>query len=77
MKQSTKTLLFIVLLFVAVLQVGAQQLSGTITDAETGEAVPYASVIYKGHQVAVASDLNGRFSIARHPGWTLTFSAVG
>ena len=59
------------------LHAGAQQLSGTITDAETGEAVPYASVIYKGHQVAVASDLNGRFSIARHPGWTLTFSAVG
>jgi len=60
-----------------VLRVGAQQLSGTITDSETGEAVPYASVIYKGHQVAVASDLNGRYTIARHPGWTLTFSAVG
>ena len=59
------------------LRVGAQQLSGTITDSETGEAVPYASVIYKGHQVAVASDLNGRYTIARHPGWTLTFSAVG
>ena len=39
--------------------------------------MPYASVIYKGHQVAVASDLNGRYTIARHPGWTLTFSAVG
>ena len=59
------------------LHVGAQQLSGTITDAETGEAVPYASVIYKGHQVAVASDINGHYTIARHPGWTLTFSAVG
>ena len=55
----------------------AQQITGTITDAETGEGVPYASVIYKGHQVAVASDLNGRYTIARHPGWTLTFSAVG
>ena len=55
----------------------AQQITGTITDSETGEAVPYASVIYKGHQVAVASDLNGRYTIARHPGWTLTFSAVG
>ena len=55
----------------------AQQITGSITDAETGEAVPYASVIYKGHQVAVASDLNGRYTIARHPGWTLTCSAVG
>jgi hypothetical protein len=78
MKKSIKTrLLITVLLTVAVLQAGAQQLSGTITDAETGEAVPYASVIYKGHQVAVASDLNGHYTIARHPGWTLTFSAVG
>ena len=65
------------LLFIAVLPVGAQQLTGVITDAKTGEAVPYASVIYKGHQVAVASDLNGHFTIARHSGWTLTFSAVG
>ena len=77
MRKSTKSIILFVLLFVAVLRVGAQQLSGTITDAETGEAVPYASVIYKGHQVAVASDLNGRFTIARHPGWTLSFSAVG
>ena len=77
MKKSTNILLIFVLLFVAVLHVGAQQLSGTITDAETGEAVPYASVIYKGHQVAVASDINGRYTIARHPGWTITFSAVG
>ena len=73
----TKRLFVIVLLTVAVLHAGAQLLGGTITDAETGEAVPYASVIYKGHQVAVASDLDGRYVIARHPGWTLTFSAVG
>ena len=77
MKRLTKSFILFILLFVAVLHVGAQQLSGTITDAETGEAVPYASVIYKGHQVAVASDLNGRYTIARHPGWMLTFSAVG
>ena len=77
MRQFTKSLLLFVLLTVAVLHAGAQQLSGTITDAETGEAVPYASVIYKGHQVAVASDINGHYTIARHPGWTLTFSAVG
>ena len=61
----------------SVLNLFAQQIAGTITDAETGEAVPFASVIYKGHQVAVASDINGHYSIARHTGWTLTFSAVG
>ena len=57
--------------------VGAQTLSGNITDALTGEAVPYASVIYKGHGVAVASNLRGHYSIARHNGWSITFSAVG
>ena len=78
MKKSIKLILTLLLL-VAVLPVGAQQqqISGTITDAETGEAVPFASVIYRGHQVAVASDINGHYTIQRHPGWTLTFSAVG
>ena len=71
------TSILTLLLLFAVLPLGAQQLAGVITDATTGEAVPYASVIYKGHQVAVASDVNGHFSIARHEGWTLTFSAVG
>lgn len=75
---SHRLLLIIFFIFhLSSLQLFAQQITGTITDAETGEGVPYASVIYKGHQVAVASDLNGRFTIARHPGWTLTFSAVG
>ena len=59
------------------LQVSAQQLKGRIIDAETGEGVPYASVIYKGHNVAVISNLEGEYSIARHKGWKLTFSAVG
>ena len=36
-----------------------------------------ASAIYKGHHVAEASDMEGKFSIARHEGWELTFSSVG
>ena len=53
------------------------QLSGQMTDAETGEGIPFASVMYRGHGVAVASNVEGKYSIARHEGWTLTFSAVG
>lgn len=52
-------------------------ISGTITDAQTGEPIPYASVQYKGHNIGVASDINGNYRIARHNGWPLTFSAVG
>ena len=56
----------------------AQQfIKGHITDADTGEPIPYASAVYKGHNVAVISDLEGEFSIARHAGWSLTFSSVG
>ena len=53
------------------------QLTGYVIDAETGDSIPFASVIYKGHKVAVASTIEGHFSIPRHNGWPLTFSAVG
>ena len=55
----------------------AQVIQGTITDAETGDSIPFASVIYQGHHVAVVSDVNGHYRIARHEGWNITFSAVG
>jgi len=64
------------LLFFA-LNTEAQKITGYIIDDETGDSIPYASAIYKGHNVAVASNLSGRYQIAKHPGWTLTFSAVG
>ena len=66
----------LLLLLTVVLPIKAQ-LRGYIIDDATGDSIPYASVIYKGHQVAVASNVNGYYSIARHNGWVLTFSAVG
>lgn len=53
------------------------QISGYIIDDQTGDSIPYASAVYKGHNVAVASNINGHYTIARHAGWALTFSAVG
>ena len=67
--------LFLLLLFV-VLPMKAQ-LRGYVIDEATGDSIPYASCIYRGHNVAVASNINGEFTIARHEGWVLTFSAVG
>ena len=55
----------------------AQTITGHILDAQTGDSIPFASCIYRGHGVAVASKLNGYFSIDRHDDWPLTFSAVG
>ncbi len=72
-----KLFVFIILLLLALGNVKAQTITGLILDAETGDTIPYASCIYKGHGVAVASNLQGQFTIARHNGWPLTFSALG
>ncbi len=53
------------------------QLMGVVVDRESGDSIPMASLIYKGHHVSVACDEHGRFSITRHEGWTLTVKAVG
>ena len=66
----------LLLLLTMVLPMKAQ-LRGYIIDEATGDSIPYASCIYRGHNVAVASNINGQFTIARHEGWVLTFSAVG
>ena len=55
----------------------AQKIQGVVTDAETGDSIPMASVVYQGHHVAVVSDVNGHYTIDRHEGWNITFSAVG
>ena len=54
-----------------------QQIHGVVIDAETGDSIPFASVIYKGHHVTAISDINGNYTIQRHEGWNITFSAVG
>ena len=73
-----RQLFLILALLLLCLPAGAQQfVKGQITDADTGEPIPYASAVYKGHNVAVISDLEGNYSIARHAGWSITFSSVG
>ena len=55
----------------------AQKLTGVIVDDNDGEYIPYASAVYRGNHVMVSSNAEGQFSIDRHIGWKLTFSAVG
>lgn len=55
----------------------AQKLTGVIVDDNDGEYIPYASAVYRGNHVMVSSNTEGQFSIDRHNGWKLTFSAVG
>lgn len=72
-----RKILFLICSLLSVVLAQAQQIRGVVTDAETGDSIPMASVIYKGHHVAVVSDVSGRFTIDRHEGWNITFSAVG
>ena len=67
----------LMLLFVQLPLYAQQMISGTVTDAQTGEPIPFASVQYKGHNIGVVSDINGNYKIVRHNGWALTFSSVG
>ena len=53
------------------------QITGEVLDATDGGPVPYASVVYKGNNVATKCDGNGQYRIDRHNGWRLTFSSVG
>ena len=67
---------FLLVLLLSLAQLQAQ-IRGVVVDAADGYPVPYASVQYKGNDVATKGDADGRFSIERHNGWRLTFSAVG
>lgn len=64
-------------LFWVVATAANAQLTGVVLDKQTGDSIPFSSLIYKGRQVAVAAGPDGRFSIERHNGWTLTVKAVG
>lgn len=64
------------MVIVAFASLAKAQIIGEIYD-EDGYPIPLASAIYRGHHVAEASDMDGKFTIARHNGWELTFSSVG
>ena len=76
MKIKLRIYMMVVLLVALTQQMMAQQkISGRVIDVD-GFAVPYASVQYRGHKIAVSSDGEGRFSIEKHEGWMLTVSAL-
>ena len=50
---------------------------GTVTDATTGEGVPYASVLIKGTMNGVSADADGEYSISVPSNGVLVFSSIG
>ena len=59
--------------------VSAQDITvtGTVTDASTGEGIPFASVIIKGTAQGVAADADGYYAIDAPADGTLEFSSIG
>ena len=74
MKKASLILLFIL---VMVNQIAAQ-IQGVVTDAETGEPLPFLNVFYEGKGVGGITDMDGRYTVPKHVEWKkLTFSSVG
>ncbi len=69
--------IFLFVLLFSTFTIKAQNISGIVVDAESGDTIFYPSASYKGNHIAVSGDAHGRFNIARHNGWVLTISAVG
>lgn len=67
-------LLFLLLVVACPIQA---QIMGVVTDAETGDGIGFVSVVYEGRKGAAIASAQGAYSIGRHEGYNLTFSAVG
>ena len=67
---------FIILFFASVFS-KAQNLQGTIIDSITQLQIPFANIVWVGHQVGTIADLNGEFQIIKYNNDTLSFSAIG
>lgn len=76
MRKELKIVGIIAILWMIAVSASAQ-ITGVITDAQTGDTLFYPSAAYKGHHVAVSGNAQGQYKIERHEGWYLTFSSVG
>ena len=53
-----------------------RSITGTVTD-ESGEPMPGVSVIIKGTQTGMATDLDGKYSVKASKGAVIEFSYIG
>lgn len=67
-----------IFLLLATLSLSAQQqITGVVTDDETGDSIAFASIVYKGHNITVVANAYGQYTLPRCEGWNITVSAVG
>lgn len=77
MKQNIKYVVLLLLMALAMPVQAQEKITGYAIDDQTGDSLGFVSVQYKGQKVATMCDHRGYFSIPKHEGWKLTFSAVG
>lgn len=78
-KKKLLTLLFIIGLFFSP-NANAQltKIMGLVTDATSGEPMPFVNIVFKGTTIGVTSDFDGNFSIeTKNAGDSLTASFIG
>ncbi|QGY43353.1 hypothetical protein GM418_06675 [Maribellus comscasis] len=75
-KKILSQVLFLLLTLLAAGQ--KTDVSGKITDAGTGEPIPYANIIFKGTYIGTMSDVNGNYQISTaKPTGEIDVSAIG
>ena len=78
-KNLIKTALFALLMFVANVVQAQNAISGSVSDADNGEAIPGANVIVIGSNTGAATDFDGNFSFSTSSDFPLTIqiSSIG
>ena len=60
-----KRALLILAMLLAALQLGAQttKVRGVVTDADTGEPIPFAGIFFKGTTIGLTADIDGKYTL--------------
>ena len=67
----------LMILFTSAVYAQNVTVKGVVTDASTGETVPFASIVIKGTMLGTSTDGEGAYSISSPSGATLVVSSIG
>ena len=62
-----KRIVILLLFALNAIPIFAQTVKGTLTDSETGEAIPFANVVLDGTRYRIATDIHGFYLINNLP----------
>ncbi len=69
---------FAIFLFVQLADAQKTVLTGKVTEANTGNPIPYATIVFKGTYIGTMSDLNGNFNLSTlTPTASIEISSIG